>query len=52
MSPAVSRKQFRFLKAVESGSVKAPGFSNKEAAEYIKGQSPKGLPEKAKAKKK
>jgi hypothetical protein len=39
------------MKAVESGKAKAPGLSKKEAAEYTKGQSPKGLPEKARGKK-
>lgn len=52
MSPAKSRAQFRFMKAVESGSVKAPGLSRKEAREYTEGQSPKGLPERAKKAKK
>lgn len=50
--PAKSKKQFRFMKAVESGSVKAKGLSKKEAKEYTKGQSPKRLPESAKKKKK
>lgn len=48
--PAKSKKQFKFMKAVESGSVKAPGLSKKEAAEYTKGQSPKKLPNKVKKK--
>lgn len=49
--PATSRAQFRFMKAVESGSVKAPGLSREQAAEYTSGQSPKNLPErKSKAK--
>lgn len=34
---AVSKQQFKFLKAVESGSIKAPGLSKKEAAEMTKG---------------
>lgn len=45
MSPAVSRKQFKLMKAVARGDAKALGLSKKEAAEYVKGQSPKGLPE-------
>lgn len=50
--PAKSRAQFRFMKAVESGSVKAPGLSRQEAKEYTSGQSPKGLPEKKQESKK
>jgi len=50
MCPAKSRAQFRFMKAVESGSIKPPGLSRKEAAEYTNGQRPKGLPAKAKGK--
>lgn len=48
--PAKSKKQFRFMKAVESGSVKKKGLSKKEAKEFTEGQSPKKLPEKAKKK--
>lgn len=44
--PVVSKRQFRFMHAVASGSVKKAGLSKSEAAEYVKGQSPKGLPEK------
>jgi hypothetical protein len=43
--PAKSRSQFRFMQAVAHGSIKAPGLSRAEAAEYVAGQSPKGLPE-------
>ena len=46
--PAKSKAQFRFMKAVESGSVKAPGLSKEKAAEFTKGQSPKGLPKRVK----
>lgn len=42
--PAVSKKQFRFMQAVAHGDAKAPGLSPGQAAEYVKGQSPKGLP--------
>lgn len=35
--PAKSKAQFRFMKAVESGSIEAPGLSKKEAKEYTKG---------------
>jgi hypothetical protein len=34
--PAVSKKQFKFMKAVESGSLKVPGLSKEEAKEYTK----------------
>ena len=35
--PAVSKKQFKFMKSVESGSLKVPGLSKEEAKEYTKG---------------
>lgn len=35
--PASSKSQFRFMKAVESGSIKKPGLSKKEAKEFTKG---------------
>lgn len=47
--PAVSQKQYRFMKAVESGAVKVAGLSRSKAAEFTSGQSPKDLPEKAAA---
>ena len=34
---AKSKQQFKFMKAVESGSLKVPGLSKKEAKEYTKG---------------
>jgi hypothetical protein len=43
--PAKSRKQFRLMEGVARGSIKLPGLSPQKAAEYIHGQSPKGLPE-------
>lgn len=46
--PATSKKQFRFMKAVEHGDAKAPGLSKAEAKEHTKGQSPKNLPVRAK----
>lgn len=54
MSPVTSRKQFRFFKAVESGTAKKrpKGLSKEEAAEQTRGQSPKNLPEKAPKRKK
>jgi len=48
MSPATSKAQFRFMKAIESGSIKRKGLSKAKAKEYTAGQSPKGLPSKAK----
>lgn len=48
--PAKSKKQFRLMQAVAHGDAKVGGLSKKEAAEYVKGQSPKGLPEKKKRK--
>jgi hypothetical protein len=45
---ASSKAQYRFFRAVESGSVKAPGLSSEKASEMIGHQSPKGLPERAK----
>jgi hypothetical protein len=45
MSPAKSKKQFRFMKAVEEGRAKDPhGLTKKQAEEFTRGQSPKGLP--------
>jgi hypothetical protein len=49
---AVSKRQFRFFKAVESGSVKAKGLSKAKAKEMTAGQSPKGLPARKRRKKK
>ncbi len=41
----ISKKQFRWFKAVEAGDVKAPGLSQKQAGEMTANQSPAGLPE-------
>lgn len=35
--PAKSKQQFKFMKAVESGSLKVPGLSKEEAKEFTKG---------------
>ncbi len=43
--PAKSKAQFRFMKAAERGDVK-DGPTKKQAKEFTRGQSPKGLPEK------
>jgi hypothetical protein len=48
MSPAKSAAQFRFMQGVAHGSIKASGLSKSKAAEFVKGQSPKGLPKKVK----
>lgn len=43
--PAKSKAQFRYMEGVAHGSIKAKGLSRSQAAEYVRGQSPKGLPE-------
>ena len=48
--PAHSKAQFRMLQAVAHGALKEPGLTRGEAKEYVKGQSPKGLPERVKGK--
>jgi len=46
--PAVSRKQYNFMRGWASGSIKPPsGLSRTQAAEYVAGQSPANLPESA-----
>lgn len=49
--PAKSKKQFRFMAAVEHGGIKKKGLSKKEAAEFVDSSSYQELPEKAKPKK-
>src|ERR1700740_303646 len=45
--PATSKAQFRFMKAVESGSVKKKGLSKEKAKEFTsENKSLKNLPEK------
>ena len=44
---AVSKKQYRWFKAVERGDVKAPGLSPAQAAEMTEGQTQAGLPERS-----
>lgn len=39
--PAVSKQQFKFMKAVESGSIKTPGLSKEKAHEFTEGMSKK-----------
>lgn len=41
---ATSKHQFNFMASIASGTLKKKGLSKKKAAEYIKGQNPKGLP--------
>ena len=50
MPKAVSRRQFRFMKAVASGTAthKPKGLSPAEATEFVAGQNPADLPERAK----
>lgn len=48
--PATSKKQFKFMQAVAHGGIKKAGLSPSRAAEYVSGQSSKGLPEKAASK--
>jgi hypothetical protein len=44
--PATSKAQFRFMEGIANGSIPERGSLTKEkAAEYVSGQSPKGLPE-------
>lgn len=46
--PATSQSQFRYMKGVQGGSIPPPdGMSRAHAGEYVAGQSPKGLPERA-----
>jgi hypothetical protein len=52
MSPAVSKKQFRMMQGIAHGSIDPKGGLTKDkAAEFVSGQSPKGLPERKKRKK-
>jgi len=48
--PAKSKKQFKLMKGVCTGGIKhRKGLpSKKVACEFVKGQSPKGLPRKKK----
>ena len=48
--PAKSKAQARFMRAVESGSVKKKGLSKSKAAEFVDGVPTKKLPEKKKKK--
>jgi hypothetical protein len=50
--PAKSKAQYNYIQAICHGSKPPPkgGPSKKEACEYVKGQSPKGLPAKKRGK--
>lgn len=48
--PAKSKAQARFMRAVQSGSIKKKGLSKAKASEYVEGVSTKKLPEKKKKK--
>jgi hypothetical protein len=39
--PAKSKQQFRFMKAVESGSIEVPSLSKEEAKDFTKGMTKK-----------
>lgn len=42
--PATSLAQWKFMQAVSHGGIKKKGLSSEKAAEFVSGQSPKGLP--------
>ena len=49
--PAKSKQQFKLMKGIAEGSIKLRAgllASKKVAREYVKGQSPKGLPRRVK----
>lgn len=49
--PAKSKAQFRLMQGIAHGSIKPKGgLTRAKAAEFVSGQSPKGLPKKAKKK--
>jgi hypothetical protein len=50
--PAVSKSQFRYMQWVAHTKGGKKGLSKAEAEEYVAGQSPKGLPEFSKPKRK
>ncbi len=48
MSPATSKKQFKFMSGICQGNITPPkGLTKKQACEFIKGQNSKDLPDKA-----
>lgn len=50
--PATSKAQFRYMQWVAHKKGGNKGLSQAKAAEYVSGQSPKGLPEFSKPKRK
>lgn len=52
--PAKSKQQFKLMKGIATGSIPAGGKrpSKAVAQEFVKGQSPKGLPKKVSKRKK
>jgi hypothetical protein len=44
--PATSKAQFRFMMGICKGNLKSKGISKSTACEFVRGQSPKGLPAK------
>ncbi len=46
MSPAASKKQFRFMAAVKHGGIKKSGLSSAKAAEFVDTTNYKSLPNK------
>ena len=49
--PAKSKQQFKLMKGICAGSIKPrKSLTKKVACEYVKGQSPKGLPRKKRKK--
>jgi len=50
--PARSKAQYRYMQGIAHGAIKPRGgLTRSKAAEYVRGQSPKGLPARAKGKK-
>ena len=48
--PATSKAQYRYFQGVAHGTIAPPkGMTRAQAAEYVQGQSPKGLPARAAA---
>ena len=46
--PAVSRQQYEYMQGICNGDIVPPeGMTKEQACEYVKGQSPEGLPQKA-----
>jgi hypothetical protein len=37
--PSRSKQQYRFMKAIESGSIKKPGLSKEEAKDFTEGMT-------------